>query len=306
MKLFDFFINPSKRVRYLLNTSYKRKNHNPSYILNKRIKKLKLKENHQLVTNEKITSYLSVFSKLFLLIVLTIFIGFITYFHFRSDNSHNAEITIKNLSIPLIETITSNYINFLLVAPMVIFIIGSLLWMLGFYLYNSFLKFATIFLSVAIGFWIGMLYAFVGIFSKHYPPFNFLFFIPFLGTIFVISLMSCLYYLKKINISEKKRNFISALFFILYFIHIGFTLSKFGFDNWFLNFIMFFLAILDLVLGAWMWVINLENIDIFIEQKIPQKYEWLLISILLIASLHIFIAIFNIITIIFRTMDDEK
>lgn len=253
---------------------------------------------------------------MFLLIVLTIFIGFITYFHFRCDNVDSAIKTIKNLSIPLIssnfdpkynnpDTITNNYIAFLYLSPMVIFGIGALLWSLGFYLYNSFLKFATVLLSISSGFFVGMLYAFASIFSKHYPPVNFLFFIPFLGTIFVISFMSFLYYSKKIKISEKKRNFISVLFFISYFIHIGFTLSKFGFDNWFLNFIMFFLAILDLVLGALMWVINLENIDIFIEQKISQKYEWLLISISLIVSLNIFIAIFRIITIIFRMMNDE-
>ncbi|WP_284928487.1 Bax inhibitor-1/YccA family protein, partial [Candidatus Phytoplasma sp. AldY-WA1] len=136
-----------------------------------------------------------------------------------------------------------------------------------------------------------------------------LFWIPFLTTFFLISSVTFLYYFKKICLSEKKVNLVITISFFFHLINIAFSFYIYwvSFDN--LNLIVLIemvigivLAILGIVLGTLMWIVTLQQLDEMIEQKIPCKYQWLVISALFVWAATIFVDISYIVLVIIKKM----
>jgi hypothetical protein len=44
-----------------------------------------------------------------------------------------------------------------------------------------------------------------------------------------------------------------------------------------------------------MWAVTLNELDLYLQEKIPQKYEWFLVTLMFISFLMMFAAIFKFI-----------
>lgn len=123
-------------------------------------------------------------------------------------------------------------------------------------------------------------------------------------------MISCLYYAKKFLITPQVRNFTVKLCFFTYLFGLFILLFKLFTKDIHLKDLKLLLGltvillfnIAQLIVGTLMWVITLNNVDLFVEQKIPKKYEWILISVLFLALIQVFTSIFNIILTIIRML----
>ncbi|WP_227807099.1 hypothetical protein [Mulberry dwarf phytoplasma] len=58
---------------------------------------------------------------------------------------------------------------------------------------------------------------------------------------------------------------------------------------------MLFFSIIEFILSALMWAVALNELDLYLQEKIPQKYEWFLVTLMFISFLMMFGAIFKFI-----------
>ncbi|AYJ01163.1 hypothetical protein CWO85_01275 [Candidatus Phytoplasma ziziphi] len=119
--------------------------------------------------------------------------------------------------------------------------------------------------------------------------------LPFLISFIVIFFVSYLYRANKIKVNTKFHIWLKKLFIISFFSATSF-LSYILSSN---NLIVLLLGLLEslfyLILYSLVWINTLNQLDRFIEQKIPKKCEWLLVWFLFEAFVMIFLAILVII-----------
>ncbi|WP_349401831.1 Bax inhibitor-1 [Candidatus Phytoplasma solani] len=311
-KLFDALLNPSKKIRHMLRP--KNKHQDIDYVLGKKIKSLQTEKANKEIL--KATTYRSVFIKFFIVTTITFLTALIIYFKFDSPESifkFIKEYNLPDYGSPHAENYKSRLVSDYVVFVYLISIsFGCICWAIGFYLYNPFLKFATFILSFCLGCFMGSIFFTLNFYSNIkgiaalIPS---IITITFLTTIFIIISISCLYYAKKILVTPQVRNFtvmfclftyLSSSFIILFKI---FSRNHFDFkNNWWYLLLVLLLTIAQLIVGALTWVVTLNSVDLFVEQKIPQKYEWLLISVLVLVLIQIFFSILQIIVIIMRML----
>ncbi|MFG6084555.1 hypothetical protein PSOLA_01090 [Candidatus Phytoplasma solani] len=147
-KLFDFLLNPSKRVKHMLKP--KKRNDDLGYALGKKIKSLQTK--NEIGTA---TTYQSVFIKFFIITTIAFLMAFIIYY--KLDSIESIFKFIKKYNLPDYESKHSEdyqrtlVTDYLLLALLISAILAGSSWAIGFYLYNPFLKFATFILSFFSG-----------------------------------------------------------------------------------------------------------------------------------------------------------
>ncbi|CAM11877.1 hypothetical protein PA0543 [Candidatus Phytoplasma australiense] len=201
--------------------------------------------------------------------------GLITYNYLKTYE--NAKYLKYN--IPILNKLTrpthqiapeveaNNVQSFVFLSSFCIMFLAGLLWAIGFYWYLSLLKFTTIILSVGWGYFFGAQYAlFQMAFNIKSNYIALFFYIPFLGTLLVVGLMSYLYYSKKLVITPQKRYLIAICFIIFYFVSISLNLYRRPFSFWWIHIIILLWSILGLVISAFIWVLMLEQVDIFVEK----------------------------------------
>ncbi len=283
-----------------------------------------LRKNNLLEKTDQAVTYKSVMFKLSLLLVINITIGFLTYRQFSSIKglksfAHNFTLICDKLDF--IENAFNNdsqkkdaYAFLVLFLPMGIFFLSAILWAIGFFSFRPLLKISTIFLSLAIGFFFGSFLSLLAFRGKAFQHVNqmqtginivVLFFtVPLVGTILFLVFMSLLYFLHKKAIPSRFLKTVQTLFILSLIVLFISLLCVFS-NKWYINIIAFLLALFSLFIGAWMWVIALDVVDKFVKEQIPQKYEWIVISLLLIAILQIFTSIFKMVSILYR-LSTEK
>ncbi|WP_373402698.1 hypothetical protein [Candidatus Phytoplasma solani] len=296
-------INPSKRVKHLV------KNHDKSDsgFIHKKIAKCLKTTKEQKVKSLQIATYKSVFWKftsLFLVWLISIFLIFIYY---RTDeNRNNLMQTVIKMAGQQNFTQPIDTKFFPMVFFTFLFGIIGLLWFISFLCWTALLKVTNYFLAIGYGFILGSCYVVLDS-----PIFLiFLFVIPLSVTVLVLGLITYLHHIKKIfKINDQVKQKFVTLFTLVFFLGIFMQVFYFLVNVKFSCFspililiivISLLLYILEFVLAAFMWAIALDQLDQYVEQKLPKKYESLLVALMLISFMGMFAAIFEMILFILR------
>lgn len=172
--------------------------------------------------------------------------------------------------------------------------------------WTALLKVTNYFLAIGCGFILGSCYVVLDS-----PIFLiFLFVIPLSVTVLVLGLITYLHHIKKIfKINDQVKQKFVTLFTLVFFLGIFMQVFYFLVNVKFSCFspililiivISLLLYILEFVLAAFMWAIALDQLDQYVEQKLPKKYESLLVALMLISFMGMFAAIFEMILFILR------
>ncbi|NWN45653.1 Bax inhibitor-1/YccA family membrane protein [Candidatus Phytoplasma pruni] len=306
-KLYERLFNPSKNARIFLNREGKLK---PK--VQKRIHYLQ--KQNKVDKKVKTTTYKSVFTKFAILMMVLIASVFLTYFLSIKhcdlyDILHNGSIKIFDD-----ETKKEELKNiFLYLLPICFFIIffGSisiitLFVELGTYVYNRLLKYGLLLSSIFVGFLGGSnlfllkMLAFFPIVRKEAIFTLILLFTSVMGTILTVFVLSFLYYSQKIKTNDKLSSLIISLLFLSWAMEMYFIIKRINYlnsDTIVASLIAIAFSILDFIIGALIWVLSLESLDHFIEQEMPQKFDWLIVNLLFTS---IVLILFSIIEILSR------
>ncbi|MCQ9618546.1 MAG: Bax inhibitor-1/YccA family protein [Candidatus Phytoplasma pruni] len=297
-KYLDFIIDPSSRFY---------KSNFKTYINNKKecqqsiqstTKKInQISQKQKIIDDSQIlTSYKSVFQKLTFLILLTIISTIISYLFLNSITDFNK--LVYYLFIFFVIIIIIYFIYFICYCLCNIYVFTSLILRL-----YSFLN------AILYGIMLAFLYRleylvltfsenkeFAQIILKYFLLF--FVFTPLLLTLIIIIFISFLYKINKIKVNSKFHSCLRILFIVSIFSGSywmpDLLLPEENKSFWFLMFNLlesFFI----LILYTLIWVNYLHQLDRFIEQKIPKKYEWVLVYFLFEAFVIFFIEILFII-----------
>ncbi|MGL9687637.1 MAG: hypothetical protein ACQBVK_02500 [Candidatus Phytoplasma sp. TWB_XP] len=106
--------------------------------------------------------------------------------------------------------------------------------------------------------------------------------IPIIATSLIVAFTTYLYNIKKTQFSPQFRLQTKILFMISFFGTILLALFGLGINlqNPWTIFASLLWSFFNLIIGILMWAITLENLDLFVKEKIPKKYEWFIICLL--------------------------
>ncbi len=299
-KYLDFIIDPSSRF-YKRNFKTYINNYYTDHKRNKSIKKnidQINKEKENIVKKSQIndiSSYKSVFYRLYSLIILSFLSGIINYF-----------VVVYKLEIKSVYSIL--YLEwFIFSIILFVYFIRFLCYLfLDIYLFSGlFSNLFSIFLSLLYGAFFSCFYILEYKFYqisncplsyKILKYFILLYIIlPLFLTFIIIFIVSFLYRNNKIKVNNKFHTFLKTLFIISFFIETSFVPQIFGHNSLFTLIIYLLEALFGLILYSLVWVNTLNQLDRFIEQKIPKKCEWLLVYFLFESLIFIFMEILLII-----------
>ncbi|WP_041186089.1 hypothetical protein [Candidatus Phytoplasma mali] len=310
-KYLDFMINPSSKF-YKQNFKTYINNHHDDQRQNKFIQKNihkinQLKENiFQKTKSDAVISHKSVFYRLYSLIGILILSAIITICFLIN---FKCEIT----------SLFSFWYSTLIIIVLLYFIRFLFYCFVDVYVFASRICFLfSIFLAVVWGVYFACFY-----FAEHklltttfvssplsntiLRYFLILFvLLPFLISFIVLFLISYLYRVNKIKVNLRFHVWLKKLFIISFFCGTSFLPSFLGSNKLIVLFLGLLEALFFLILYSLVWVNTLNQLDRFIEQKIPKKCEWLLVWFLLEAFVTIFLSILYIIVSIVNYFIKKK
>ncbi len=311
MDIFDFWLNPSKRV-----TKYFKKENAKDTIQQKLHKTLKQKE----VKAEKVVTHKSVFIKTFasvMLFFLTIILMFIFFHEYKQENIVRVFKFIREILSFLkmerlanaikpatrMDTSIGKMREIIFMTWLVFTLISVYTYLLSFYCFPSTLKVVHLLFVVWEASAVGLLLSYIANIRFFRPSsiFLLLFVLPSVLSILILSFVTYLYKSKKIIIDEKFRHFLKIIFIFFWaYSFLGLNIAIFkvfsNFAGAFVGMILsIILSLFAILVGSLMWINILQQIDFSLEQKVAKKYEYLLINLLFNAFLTVFINILSII-----------
>ncbi|MDV3198497.1 MAG: hypothetical protein Q8888_02525 [Vigna little leaf phytoplasma] len=286
-------------------------------------------EKKKMLENPKIVTYQSVYVKFLFLILIFLISFFFVLVYF--SNEQNCQ-KFLNIVISVMEKLKLQKYSarikarsykysykelhqlitcFLFCLSIIIFITTSLLWLISMYLIPSFLKITNYLSSFSNGFMLGSFYILftdtktpIPIDAKNKALILF-FYIPFTVTILVLGLITYLHQIKKIK--ENTKYFLINLFCLLLFINIiiHIILSLYSLLNIWFSIISLIFSILEFIFATLLWKRTLDTIDQYIYEKLPKKYEFLLVSFLFFSFIGVFYSAAQIILNLFKSQNNE-
>jgi hypothetical protein len=308
LKLFvNNLLNPSKRVKQLLKQNLSDSD-NIALQVSKRLHKLK--KIGVLDNDTKVATYHSVFMKLFCLIFLFLITCFGIFFWLRGpDLSHRKQLIngfysftkfcrLEQYFYKCKESKGLDIIYIPLLISGIIFSITGILWIISFHWLPIFLKITNHLLSISIGLFLGIFYSMFSVVQTQWDKLFLLFIIPFIITIMMLGMITYLHQIKKqLQITEQTKKLIVNCFILIFFVNIIFIFMSYFYHFFSLHYliILLFFSIIEFILSALMWAVALNELDLYLQEKIPQKYEWFLVTLMFISFLMMFAAIFKFI-----------
>lgn len=291
-KYLDFIIDPSNKIyKSHLKWYINDKNQKNSNFIAKKVNKTIVKDEEQQTSVVKLASYKSVFFRFCCQILLVIFtiLSFSFYFIYQKVN---------------VEKLYSYSIIFIIFC----FVIGWVYYLCyifcDVYLFTSYIAcFFCFVFSIMYGFMISSLYFVEYLFLEEkwnsllkYFLLLFVLF-PLFLTFIIVFWISILYKSGYIKVNNRFHKLLKILFIISFFIgNILFLNITLPIKNQLIILIFSLLESLFFIfLYGLVWVNTLNQVDLFIQKRIPKKCEWILVLFLVEAFVTIFIEILLII-----------
>ncbi|WP_323847568.1 MAG: Bax inhibitor-1/YccA family protein [Phytoplasma sp.] len=297
----EYPFNPSKNAKRFINKNAA--NIKTKIKIKKKIQNIKKIESSK--TQLKLITPKSVFIKFSVLFSIFIISSFIGCYLIKTEQKF--DIYSKIINHVLCDWLKFSYeenlkrgIAVFSIYPLgfIFMLIFSIPFYIGLYCYYPIFKFALsaffFVFGISYGLLHGLAYCFIKQEYKLYLHYFVLFeFVIVFITLLIMIFLSFLYYSRKIKINEKYRNLIIILYMISFVLGLLLIFSAYALPITNLMYGFYLIsAVFHLIFGSLICVLALQDIDTFIQEKIPKKYEWLLVYLLFLSFLQILLGLF--------------